>query len=97
MNINSELLQLYVHKKLIKRKDADTFLEDAQRLNINIRDYLLTKEIITENEELEALAEYYCMPGIEMDMLEIDKSLFDLFTFDFMKKHKIVPIGYDKK
>ncbi len=97
MNINSELLQLYIHKKIVKRKDADTFLEDAQRLNINIRDYLLTKEIITENEELEALAEYYCMPGIEIDMLEIDKELFDLFTFDFMKKHKIVPIGYDKK
>lgn len=97
MNIDSERMQLYVHKKLVKRKDADTYLEEARRLNISIRDYLLAKEIITENDELEALAEYYCMPGIEMDMLEFDQSLFDLFTFDFMKKHKIVPIGYDRE
>ncbi len=97
MNLNYELLQLYVNKKLVKRKDFEVFLEDAQRLEIGIRDYLMTKEIITENTELEALAEYYCMPSIEIDMLEIDKSLFDLFTFDFMKKHKVVPIGYDRK
>ena len=37
------------------------------------------------------------MPTIEIDMLEIDKSLFDQFTYDFMKKHKIIPVCYDKK
>ena len=95
MNLNAELLQFYVHKKLVKRKDADAVLEDAKRLNLNIRDYLMSKEIITEVTELEALAEFYCMPGIEMELLDIDKGLFDVFTFDFMKKHKVVPIGYD--
>ena len=49
MNLNYELLQLYVNKKLVKRKDFEVFLEDAQRLEIGIRDYLMTKEIITEN------------------------------------------------
>jgi len=29
-------------------------------------------------------------------MLEIDKALFDLFSYDFLKKHKIIPISYDK-
>ena len=53
--------------------------------------------MITENTEIEALSEYYCMPTIEIDMLEIDKSLFDQFTYDFMKKHKIIPVCYDKK
>ncbi|MBE6925379.1 MAG: type II/IV secretion system protein [Ruminococcaceae bacterium] len=96
MNTNFELLQFYIYKKLVKRKDAQTFLEEATRLNISIRDYLLTKEIITDNSDLEALAEYYCMPSVEIDMLEINEELFDLFTFDFMKKHKVVPISYDK-
>lgn len=96
MNTNFELLQFYIYKKLVKRKDAQTYLEEAARLNISIRDYLLTKEIITDNTDLEALAEYYCMPGVEIDMLEINEELFNLFTFDFMKKHKVVPISYDK-
>ena len=96
MNINHELLQFYIYKKLVKRKDAQEILEECERLNIGVRDYLLAKEVITEATELEALAEYYCMPCVEIDMLDIDKTLFDLFTFDFMKKHKIIPVSYDK-
>lgn len=96
MNINYELLQFYIYKKLVKRKDAEYILDECKRLNVGVRDYLLAKEAVTETEELEALAEYYCMPCVEIDMLEIDKELFDLFTFDFMKKHKIVPVSYDK-
>lgn len=96
MNINHELLQFYIYKKLVKRKDAQEILEECERLDIGVRDYLLAKEVITEATELEALAEYYCMPCVEIDMLDIDKTLFDLFTFDFMKKHKIIPVSYDK-
>ena len=96
MDINYELLQFYIYKKLIKRRDAENILEECKRLQIPVRDYLLAKEIITETIELEALAEYYCMPYVEIDMLDIDRTLFDLFSFDFMKKHKIIPISYDK-
>jgi len=95
MNINHELLQFYIYKKLVKRKEAQEILSECARLNVGVRDYLLAKEAITEITELEALAEYYCMPCVEIDMLDIDKTLFDLFTFDFMKKHKIIPISYD--
>ncbi len=96
MNINHELLQFYIYKKLVKRKDAPEILSECDRLNVSVRDYLLAKEVITENTELEARAEYYCMPYVEIDMLDIDRGLFELFTFDFMKKHKVIPVSYDK-
>ena len=96
MNTNHELLQFYIYKHLIRRKDADSILAECRRLDIPVRDYLLAKEMITETTELEALGDYYCMPSVEIDMLEIDKSLFDLFTYEFMKKHKIIPVSYDK-
>lgn len=96
MNTNYELLQFYIYKHLVRRKEADGILAECKRLDISVRDYLLAKEIITETSELEALGEYYCMPSAEIDMLDIDKSLFDLFTYDFLKKHKIIPISYDK-
>ena len=44
MNINHELLQFYVYKKLVKRKDSPEILEECERLNIGVRDYLLAKE-----------------------------------------------------
>lgn len=96
MNINYELLQFYVYKKLLKKKEIPEVLAECKRLNIGVRDYLLAKEAVTEVTELPALASYYCMPHIEIDMLEFDGSLFDLFTFDFMKKHKVIPVCYDK-
>ena len=96
MDNNYELIQFYIYKKLITKKESLEILEECKKLNANIRDYMIAKEYITEQTELEALGEYYCMPYVEIDMLDIDKSLFDLFSFDFMKKHKVVPVCFDK-
>ena len=97
MNIDYELLQYYVYKKVIKKKDADVILADCERLKIPLREYLLTKESITEAGELDVLSEYYNIPAIELEMLEIDKSLFDQFSFEYMKANKFIPVSIDKK
>ena len=96
MNINHELLNYYIYKKLVSRKERDAILAECEKLNVSVRDYLIAKEYITETTELPALADYYAMPFVEIDMLDIDKSLFDLFTFSFMKKHKIIPVSIDR-
>lgn len=96
MNLNYELMQFYIYKKLISRKDARKVLEECGKLNASVRDYMLAKEYMTEDTELTARGEYYCMPYVEIDMLDIDSELFDLFTFDFMKKHKVIPVSYDQ-
>ncbi len=92
MNIDYELLQFYIYKKVIKKKEAYEILKDSNRLNVPAREYMLAKEYTSEVRELPALGEYFCMPFVEIDMLDIDKSLFDLFTFEFMKRYKIVPV-----
>ena len=96
MNINYELLQFYIFKRLIRRKEADAILKECKRLNTSVRNYLLAKEIVSDTSELPALSSYYCMPSIEVDMLGIDRELFNLFSYDFMKKHKILPVSYDQ-
>ena len=96
MNINEELLQFYVYKHLIKRKDVDRVLEESKKLGTNVRDYLLVKEYTTETQELDALGEYHCIPSVEIDMLDIDEELFEKFTFEFMKRNKVIPVSIDK-
>ena len=96
MNINHELLNYFIYKKLVSRKEKDAILAECEKLNVSVRDYLIAKEYITETTELPALADYYAMPYVEIDMLDIDRSLFDLFTFGFMKKHKIIPVCFDR-
>ena len=96
MNINDELLQYYVYKRIVKKKDAESIRAEAERLGTTVHDYLLVKELTTEAEELGALSEFYAMPGTEIDMLDIDEKLFAKFSFEFMKKHKIIPVSIDR-
>ena len=44
MNIDADLLQFYLYKKLIRKKDAETILAESERLHIPVREYLLAKE-----------------------------------------------------
>lgn len=97
MNLDYELLQFFVLKKIVKRKDVDEIAEACKRLNMPVEKYLIAKEYCTEVSALYAMAEFFCMPAVELDMLDIDKELFDKFSFDFMKKHKVVPVCMDKK
>ena len=92
MNIDYELLQFYIYKKVIKKKEAVKILEECKKLNVPVREYMLAKEYVSEARELPVLGEYFCMPYVEIDILDIDKSLFDLFTFEFMKRYKIIPV-----
>ena len=93
MNINQELLQFYVYKKIIKKRQVPKILEDCERLKVSVKEYMLAKEYVTETRELPVLGEFYCMPYVEIDMLDIDKSLFDMFTFEFMKRYKVIPVS----
>ena len=93
MNINKELLQFYVQEKLIDKSQVAKILEECERLGVSVREYMLTKEYVTDVKELPVLGNYYCAPYVEIDMLDIDKSLFDMFTFEFMKRYKIIPVS----
>ena len=93
MNINYELLQFFVYKKIIKKAEADEVLVECEKLNMTADEYLVAKEYCTQVTALEALAEFYCMPCVEMDMLDIDRSLVEKFSYEFLKKNKVVPQG----
>ena len=96
MNISYELLQYYQYKKVIKKKDAEDILAESGKLNTSVRDYMHVKEYTTEVSELEALSEYYNMPCVEVDMLEIEKELFNKLSFEYMKKNKVIPVTITK-
>ena len=92
MNIQKDLLNFYIYRKIIKKKQADKILEDCTRHGVSVREYMLAKEYVTEPRELTVLGDYHCLPSVELEMLDIDKSLFDLFSFEFMKRNKVIPV-----
>ena len=86
MNINYELLQFYVYRKLLKKKEADDIFEESKNLGIPVREYLLTKEYIFmhayRNWYYGYVAHY---PSISIDGLNV----VDIET------RKPVPAGYE--
>lgn len=97
MDLNYELLLFFVYRKIIKRKDVEPIAEACKKLQLPVETYLIAKEYCTEVTALEAMADFFCMPCSELDMLDIDEDLFNQFGFEFMKKHKVVPIYRNKK
>lgn len=96
MNLNFELLQYYQYKRVIKKKQRNEVFAECERLGIPCDRYMLAKQYCTEVSQLPALAEFYSMPCLEMDMLEVDRALLDTFSLTFLKKHKVVPVNINK-
>ena len=96
MELNYEILQYYVYKKIIKRKQMKGIYQDCMRLNMPVENYMIAKGYCTQVTALAALGEFFCLPYCEMDMLEVDRSLLENVTFAFLRKHKFVPVMKDK-
>ena len=96
MDLNYEILQYYVYKRVIKHRQVKEIYEDCTRLNMHIESYMVAKGYCTQVTALAALGEFFCLPYCEMDMLEVDKSLLENVTFAFLRKHKFVPVSMDK-
>ena len=75
MNLNFEILQYFVMKKIVKRKDFDFILSEIERLNMPVETYLTIKEMCTETQAYEVLADCYNIPFVEVDMLDFDEEL----------------------
>lgn len=97
MDLNYEILQYYVYKKVIKRKQMKGIYEDCTRLKMPIENYMIAKGYCTQVTALAALGEFFCLPYCEMDMLEVDRDLLNGVTFAFLRKHKFVPVSIDRK
>lgn len=90
------LLNVFVKKNLIQRKDVGSIKEGAKKNGVSVRKYLLDNDYVTESNELDALSEYYKIPSVELDMLRVDKTLSENFSSDYMKKNKFLPVFIDE-
>ena len=95
MNLNFEILQFFVYKRIIKKKDFNNILAEAERLKMPVERYLLAQNICNEITALDALGEFFEMPYVQMDMLEVDKELLSRFDLTFLRTKKIVHVTID--
>ncbi|MBQ4535706.1 MAG: type II/IV secretion system protein [Clostridia bacterium] len=93
MNLDREFLKHLEFRKIIKPSEVEKLLEEKQAKNIPLDELLVNKKIIQQTELNAVIAEFFGMPYAEIEMLDIDKKLFEKFTIPYIKKNKIVPIA----
>ncbi len=96
MKLDFEILQFFVYKKIIKKRDFDHILAEALRLEMPVERYILAQGICNEIAALDAMGEFFEMPYIQMDMLEVDYELLNWFELPFLRAKKVVPVMIDQ-
>ena len=86
MTLDFEILQFFAYKKVIKKKQISHLLSECQRLNVPAEKYLIAEGICNEVTALAAMGEFFCLPYIEMDMLEVDEELLENFNLPFLRR-----------
>ena len=97
MNINYEILNYYIYKKIIEKRKRDEILEDCARLNMTVEKYMLVKNYCTEVMALPALGEFYNLAYAELDMFDVKQTIADNYNLAFLKKIKMVPLYKTKE
>lgn len=95
MNLNIELAKLYMDRGIIDEHEMNTMLGEASELNLSIDAYMMKTKSRSEREVYSVLSEFYCMPYVQMEMLDPDDELVKKFSVSFLKKNCIVPITID--
>jgi len=96
MQLNKEILQYFAYKKIIKKADIDKIAEDISESKLSLEHYVLQNNICDESTLCSVIGEFFNMPFVEMELLDVDKELLEKFSLSFLKKNKIIPISVDK-
>lgn len=93
MDLNYEILKHFVMAKIIEEEKIPVYLAGAKETDYSIEKFLVLKGIVKEEDALVALASFFNVPYSDIDILDIDKSLVDKFSYDYMKRNKFVPVS----
>ncbi|MDD4815693.1 MAG: GspE/PulE family protein [Clostridia bacterium] len=96
MNLYNEILLHLVYKKLIKKNQIQTILDEIKTKKMKLAEYLVENNICDLSTYFSILGDFLNIPFVDMGMLDVDQELLEKFSLSFLKKHKIVPICVDK-
>lgn len=93
MKQNKEILARLAFKNKISQSQIEVLEKELENFSGTIDKFLISKKICTETELYSIIADMFCVPFTEIELLEIDKSLLEMFDYGFLRKHQIVPVS----
>src|SRR3972149_6594634 len=86
-----------VKKGFLLQKDAERHLSATQAGVENLRDYLVAKGLISEDQALLALTSAFKLPIMDWKNAAIDKAVLDKVPVRFAWYYKIMPLKIENK
>jgi general secretion pathway protein E len=85
-------INLFVEKGLIQEKDIETVLSQGDSQSISLGDRLIESGLITEEQYISTLEEFYKIPFLREEDYPKEPILINTISFQFMKESKFIPI-----
>ena len=88
---------ILVKNKALKNRDAhDLEVEFERSTAIYFEDFLLAEDLVSKEDLLQALGEYYQMPAIDVVGIFFDHHLVRMFPQDVMLRNGFIPFERDQ-
>ncbi|MGN1227358.1 MAG: GspE/PulE family protein [Christensenellales bacterium] len=97
MKFIKDILCRLAYDNKIEKDKIDDYVAMFESCNEDAMQFLVKRNICDESTYYQTVAQMCHIPFSEMGMLDIDKSLMDKFSLQFLKKNKLVPVCRDNK
>jgi type IV pilus assembly protein PilB len=93
MNHDQEIAQILTKKGIFKKEDTIDHLDKAKKLNKPLSEYLIKKNLISEEEWLIAEAEVLDLSYMNLERISIDEKILKEFSEETVRQYKFVPFA----
>lgn len=94
---DEQIAQLLVQKGIFKKEEIGQHIDQANKLNKPLSEYLIKKDLIKEEEWLKAKAQVLDLPYINLERNTIDESVLREFSEDTVRQYKFLPFAKEGK
>ncbi|MCF6187512.1 MAG: type IV-A pilus assembly ATPase PilB [Desulfobulbaceae bacterium] len=89
---NARLLNLLLRNKKISREEAEVILREAKMANKPIRELVVQRGVMSEEELARFLARTYNMEYLDLPKYEINEDLVRKIPESFLRKNLVIPL-----
>ncbi|MFA6437643.1 MAG: GspE/PulE family protein [Candidatus Paceibacterota bacterium] len=93
MNHDQEIAQILTKKGIFKKEDTLDHLDKAKKLNKPLSEYLIKKNLISEEEWLIAEAEVLDLSYMNLERINIDEKILKEFSEETVRQYRFVPFA----
>ncbi len=96
-NYDEIIAQLLTKRGIFKKEEIESYLDKARKLNKELAEYLIKRNLIKEEEWLKVKAEALDLPYINLERETVDGSILKQFSEETVRQYKLVPFFMGNK